>query len=802
MIPAPRWRKVLRDLLRNPTRTVLVVLSIAVGVIAVAIVMGGYGVIAADLPDAFDAIHPAQARLYTQPFDANLVDVVRRMPGVADADGRRVLSVQARVPDPAGAIGATRWQALQLLVIDDFDDQRINIVRPESGAWPPGKSEMLVERASVEVLNAAEGQPLTIKLANDDERTLTVVGRAHDMNEVSVQFTGLASGYISAETLDKLGLARNYNELLVRVATDADNRAHNEEIAQVVADKVEKGGYTVYRTIVPRPGEHFLEQFLSPMLLILGALGVLSLLLSSFLLVNIITALLNQQTRQIGVMKTVGASAGQLTRMYLASVAIFGALALAMALPLATIFTNALTHFVARLMNFNIVTNTLPPLVLLMLVVVAMGVPLLAALGPILRGTRVTVREAINDFGAGSVDFGRSRFDRALERIRFLSRPQLISLRNTFRRKGRLILTLITLILASAIFISVFSVRASLFRTMEDAFAYWNYDVRLDFTRPYRADHLATVALETAGVRAAEAWGFRNVYRVRPDASESDSIQMIAPQPDTQLLSPTLLEGRWLLPDDENAVVMNTDLLDDEPDLRVGDTMVLNIDGRERTWTIVGLVRSVMSGPYVYANYPYFARIVRQVGQADILNVALDDQSVAAQTAMARELERVFEDQGMRVATTETTAAQQAQVADQFGILISFLALMALMLAIVGGLGLSGTMSINVLERRREIGIMRSIGASTPAIMRIIIFEGVLIGAISWTLGALLAIPLSRVLSDAVGAGFINSTLTWRYSLGGAAFWLLVMAGVAALSSFIPARQAASLTVREVLAYE
>ena len=52
MIPAPRWRKVLRDVLRNPTRTLLVVLSIAVGVIAVAIVMGAYGIIAADLPNA------------------------------------------------------------------------------------------------------------------------------------------------------------------------------------------------------------------------------------------------------------------------------------------------------------------------------------------------------------------------------------------------------------------------------------------------------------------------------------------------------------------------------------------------------------------------------------------------------------------------------------------------------------------------------------------------------------------------------------------------------------------------------
>jgi putative ABC transport system permease protein len=802
MIPAPRWRKVLRDLLRNPTRTVLVVLSIAVGVIAVAIVMGGYAVIAADLPGAFDATNPAHARLYAQPFNDDLVTVVRRMEGVADADARRTISVQARVADPDAGPGAIRWQPLMLFVIADFDDQRINIVRPQSGAWPPGKGEILIERASMEALAAVEGEPLTIKIGNDDERTLTVVGQAHDMNEIAADFTGQASGYMDGDTAEKLGLDRRYNELLIRVTGNAEDRAHNEAVAQMVADKVEKGGTEVFRTVVPRPGEHFLERFLTPMLLILGALGVLSLLLSSFLLVNIITALLTQQTRQIGVMKTVGASAAQLTRMYLASVTIFGALALALALPVGTVITNALTHYVARLMNFDIVTNRLTPPVVAMLVVVAVGVPVIAALGPILRGTRVTVREAINDFGAGSGDFGRSRFDRLLERIRGLSRPQLISLRNTFRRKGRLILTLATLILASAIFISVFSVRASLFRTMDDAFAYWNYEVRLDFARPYRADHLAAVALQVPGVRAAEAWGFRNVHRIRPDASQSDNIQLIAPQPNTALLVPTLLEGRWLLPTDENAVVINTDLRDDEPDLQVGDTIVLDIDGRERAWTIVGLVRSVMAGPYAYANYPYFAHMVRQVGQATILNVALDDRSPEAQAAMADELERVFEAQGVRVAATETTVAQREQVADQFGILISFLALMALLLAIVGGLGLSGTMSINVLERRREIGIMRSIGASTPAIMRIIVFEGVLIGAISWTLGALLALPLSRVLSDAVGEGFINSTLTWTYSLGGAGFWLLVMAGVAALASFVPARQAAGLTVREVLAYE
>jgi putative ABC transport system permease protein len=169
---------------------------------------------------------------------------------------------------------------------------------------------------------------------------------------------------------------------------------------------------------------------------------------------------------------------------------------------------------------------------------------------------------------------------------------------------------------------------------------------------------------------------------------------------------------------------------------------------------------------------------------------------------MAQELESYFEGLGLRVAAVESTAQTRERVSNQFGVLIVFLAIMALTLAVVGALGLMGTMSINVLERRREIGVMRSIGASTGAVMQIVIVEGIFIGAISWLLGAVLAFPLGRLLSDAVGAGFINSELTWTYSVGGAAGWLLVMAAIAAGASMIPARSAARLTVREVLAYE
>ncbi|MEZ4860410.1 MAG: FtsX-like permease family protein [Caldilineaceae bacterium] len=174
----------------------------------------------------------------------------------------------------------------------------------------------------------------------------------------------------------------------------------------------------------------------------------------------------------------------------------------------------------------------------------------------------------------------------------------------------------------------------------------------------------------------------------------------------------------------------------------------------------------------------------------------------ALQDHVAKALEKRFEQAGMVVNSAETTAAVRQRVETQFNVIIVILTVMALLLAIVGGLGLMGVMSINVLERRREVGVMRAIGAANQAILRIVIVEGILIGVISWGLGVMLALPLGKALSDAVGAGFIQAALSYRFSTGGATGWLVIMLLIAAVASILPARSAARITVREVLAYE
>ena len=149
-----------------------------------------------------------------------------------------------------------------------------------------------------------------------------------------------------------------------------------------------------------------------------------------------------------------------------------------------------------------------------------------------------------------------------------------------------------------------------------------------------------------------------------------------------------------------------------------------------------------------------------------------------------------------------TIAQLRTLIGSIFDVIIVFLLLMAVLLGVVGGLGLMGTMSINVLERTREIGVMRAIGASNGSILRIVLLEGAVIGLISWIIGGLVAYPAGAFLTNTLGQVLLQSKPTYIFSLGGAILWLVIVLLLALLASFLPARRASSLTVREVLSYE
>jgi putative ABC transport system permease protein len=786
---------VLRELWNNKARTLLVVMSISVGIFAVGAISNSWIVLLDDLNTAYQATNPASAILSVEPFDEGLVSAVESRRDVAQAEGRRSVIVKLRTP-------TGQLINLNLQAVDDFATLEISRISPQEGAWPPGRRQLLLERSWEETLGFQIGDTAQIEMPDGREYDVQMAGYAHDLHQPPAGNSEIAYGYVSTDTLQWLGEPRAYNQLYLTVAGDALNKDRISVVVAEVKDQViERNGYTVFSTLIPTPGEQFLTPIIKAVLLVLGVVGVFSLVLSGALVVNTVSAVIARQVRQIGVMKAVGGRRSQIMETYLVSVVLYGLLALSVAVPLALLGSRAFTTYFSRTGNFDILTTGLPLGVVVLEVGLSLLVPVVAASIPVSFGTRITVREAISSYGIGN-ELGSSLIDRLASRIRGVPGTVALSLRNTFRRKARLALTLGTLTLAGAVFVSVLSVRNSLFASFREALVYIQYDLSVDLGDAYRAQRIEREALRVPGIVSAESWLQKGAVRVRADGIESTNYVTLGVPTDSTFLDPVLVEGRWLQPGDHRQIVVNTDFLREEPDVRVGDTIVLTIDGKDDTWEVVGIVTKQYTGPVIYAGYDDLSRTVNQAGLANQVVLGLAETTSASQARIAEDFEDRFKRAGMLVGSTTTRSEFVDTFEMRFTFLIVFLMFMALLLAFVGGLGLAGTIGLNVLERIREIGVMRAIGATDGAIQRIVLAEGVVIGTLSWGLAALLALPLSKVLSDGVGFAFGGEPLSFSFSLLGLALWLGLALLIASASSYVPARRASQLSVREILAYE
>lgn len=798
---APRWRKVISDLWINKTRTLLVVLSIAVGVFAIGVIMNARLVLSNSLTETYEATDPAHAMFYTLgSFPASLAEAVRHVDGVEEAEARRSVVVRLKK-------GPDAWVNVQLQALPDFDDIRVSRVRSAGGKWPPENHDIVIERSAVGLTGVDVGDVATIKTAEGRERKVKIVGLSHDLQASLFILGGIGYGHIHPDMLEWLGESRDFNELHVRVTQDAIDGGGFDSVIGDVQDKIERGGRTVLFTMVQRPGRLPADYIVDALLAVLGVVGILSLILGGFLVVNTISAILTQQVQQIGIMKSFGARTHQLVGMYLVLVLLYGVLAFVVAVPLSSVAAYYITMRIGALLNFDLTMFTLNPVALVVQAVVALCVPLVASLIPVLAGTRMTVHEAIMTQGVAQGAFGTGVLDRMLTGrvsdyvLRFVDRPTIISLRNTIRRKVRLVLTLFTLTLAGTAFMTIVSVQASLRSTLDGWLAYYQYDVAVQLARPYRIAKVQQVLAHVPGVVAAEGLGYTTARRARPDGTDSGNISVYASPAETQVINPTIVDGRWLVPEDDHAIVLSTMVLRDDPDIALGDEIVLKIEGKEVPWKVVGFAQGGSPMPTAFVRYDWLARVVNEVGKAEYVMVVTDDHSAAGQIRMSGVIEEYLTQAGIRVGMVAPAELDKQSVAAMFQIIFVLLLVVTSILATVGGLGLMGTMSINVLERTAEVGVMRAIGASTGMVLRIVVVEGVVIGVISWFVGAVLALPLSKMVCDFVGEALLSSRLAYAFSVGGVVVWLVLVLVLSTIASFVPALGATRVTVRDVLAY-
>lgn len=785
------------DLWENKGRTFQVVLIIAIGAFAIGTTMGALELISRDIGEVWRSTTPPMIGMWVDPpIDEAMLEALEDIKGVETIEGRQGQGIKwRRSPDDP-------WRTADLLARPDYDDQTINTFALEKGAWPHRKTMAVEKEHGLDV-----GDTVYLEI-EDKEYQVDLGGVIYNTMVPPSTFGGSPTFYTTRDRFAQLTGEPDFDRLL---ATLPDYEP-SEAIA--IADKfqahLEKQDYEVGASLpegdrTTSPDKHFIQEDLDGVFFLLTSLSVVALVLGLFLVYNTITAVISQQVSQIGMMKAVGAGFWQILTVYFMQITAYAALALLLAVPLGILGAQGLRILMVGLFNMEPGPLVILPNVLLTQAAVALLSPIVVAIGPIFIGARITVREAISTYGLG----GTTGFiDRLLLKMQRLPRSVALTISNTFRNKGRVAITQLTLVGSGLVFMMVMNTQASLVYTYGDIlFETFKANVFLSLEDQERIEAVEEIALAHPEVANVEMWGFaRGTLRPidQPESNDDVSASIRGLPVPTETYVPQMRAGRWLESDDTYAVVLNQKLAADIG-VGVGDWVTLDVPlKRESHWLVVGLLFEVFNENAAHVPRDTLLKETREVGRATVLRVQTAKQDADSEAAVAAELRQFYEANGFEMQADDTDTAHKITediLSGGITIVTNLLAGMAVVIAIVGGVSLSGVLSLNVLERRREIGVMRAIGASSLQIFRLFVGEGLLLGWLSWLIALPLSIPAGSLLTYGLSS-IMGGELTYKYSPVGMLYWLGIITVLAIIASILPARGATRVSVRESLAYQ
>jgi putative ABC transport system permease protein len=821
------WQKVWSDVWDNKVRTVLAVLSIAVGVFAVGAIFGMSDQLAVGMDTSHQAVFPSHINMFLMDrIDRDTALALKKNEGVEDVEVLDQVTVRYKInPEDEWGRGA-------VILRDDYEDQIYDVVQLKEGEWPEGDG-IGIERLSAQFFGLDIGDEVIFEMDKTD-RALPITGMVRHPFVPPPQFGGDAVFFVDADGMERFNVAEEgfgqisnvdasrlaqgqlspfnipqgeFGQLLVRVEPYSLEFA--KEVGSEIKDQLAKENLEVAVTFYQDPEEHWGRIFVDGLNVVLQVLAVVSLFMSLVLVLNTLTALITQQTDQIGIIKAIGGTTFTVIKIYLAGVLIFGLLALFVSLPLGAFLAFGITKWFLNLFNIDYEVFQISNRAIVLQVFAAIAAPLIAALWPVLAGATITVREAIASYGLGG-DFGSSWLDRTVERVgqRLLSSSYAMALSNMFRRKGRLILTQLVLVTAGAMFLMVMSLSSSITHTLDNDLGRRGYDVFLNFDDQYRLDRAVQMAEALDEVEEAEVWFSHSATLLREGQKLKEAglgADLIGIPVGSDMYQPLIVAGRWLEPGDERVIVIGRETAD-ENNIQLGDTVTLDLaELGDDEWQVIGLYQVIFGGGFstdaIYAPQKAVFDATKKNNQGSQLYVRTRFHDPDYTAAVDKQLRGEYIGRNMDVFFGQTMHEIREQALSQFGITISMLMFLAVVVAVVGGIGLMGSLSISVVERTREIGVMRAIGARSASIMGMFVMEGVLQGVFSWLIAVPISLIVGRALANALGQTMFEANLDYHYNFQAVIIWLVMILIISTLASVLPARSATRISVRDSLAY-
>lgn len=916
-----RTRKIVRDITSRKTRTLLVASSVFVGVLGVVVLVTLGQLITRQLEKDLRASEIAMLRLYLEVEEGattnTAVDLarLRAQPDVTRVEGQAVYEFAWKLP------GEPNYREGQLFAYSEpFQFLQLEPVRLRKGRYPtPGRNEIAVEQRMAEETGLDIGQEVLVYSITEGEQAYTVVGlvfQPYFYIGASDPSTAAFATYPDAQNI--VGF-QGFSSLYVRFTDVNTARQQSARFRQIVEDETP---YSIVFYLIDDPQNNAIILGAQRFQRVLVLLALAAMIVSSFLVTNVISMVVIEQRRQIGAMKALGATRWDILRLYLGMALLYGLLGTIPALLAGIPVGQWVAEQAAPSANTILEDTSPPPEALGLGLLLGLGVPVLAAVVPVMLAAHVSILYAMSDWGIVS------RFGRGLlpQIVRWLRIPTFFeqAINNVLRQRSRLGLTILTLAMAAATFMSIFAVFFVLQAVLDDIRG------TLDLSEFDMLDIVQGImTAEQEEVRSLSPGVAVRLTVADPDAETPPPIIVTGIDPDEDMRHIENITGTFWQDDPDRGGIVITEAMQNQFDKEVGDTLTLQAPDGEATFEIIGIggfpletafmewrqlsdfVGTIRDAPQPNAyweqlqfdiddnEHPLHDRDVWAVGIDEMVGefmvptfdpeqpgvilsqslaeagdylvddeVALAPASddlldqiatsfttypvLAIQAVSSQEISllttsappdiynetepfiialywaELAELVGLDYRTVSPTTfyidladprqpilapsdipsgviptySNQIDFADRIAQTIFSLGIVmnmaSLLMAIVGGIGLLTITSIGVHERQREIGVMRSVGATSGIILMQYLTEGLIVGFVSWVLGVPLSYFMSQILVDAVP---FREVIYFEYPPVAAFFGLVGVLWVTAAASLYPAMMASRRTVSMILRY-
>jgi putative ABC transport system permease protein len=782
-------RKSVTDLTRRKARAFFTVLTLAlavasVGIFAVPPVMQqamDREVAAGLSPDVTVSMKPL-------PLGSAELAALGRLPNVTAVEPRSLFATRVWV-------GERRERAI-VVGVPDYARQRADVVRIDSGA-PPVAGALLTDQNNTRAkgFDAAAGDAARLIAADGSVRSLQISGVGRNLTGGEDDpANDWITFYATPETVAGLSGASGYTTLALRLR-DRSRPAAERTVAAVRDELRATTPFTAFDDlpVIQEPGSYPGKAGIEGMASVLNVVTLLALLSALVLVSNTMTTLVGEQTGEIASMKAVGARRRDIRRVYLRTALLLGTLGAVAGAALGILLANALVGFLAS-QFFGVDAGfgvSLP--VVAASVVLGLAGPPLAALPAIRRAARLPVAEALQ--ATGSAVGGQGRLDAALRRVRFLPRSAQIGLRGLGRRKRRSLATALQVALAVATLLALLSLGAGVVESGRGWFDDNRYDVEIGAvaSKPLDAEAGRLIA-STEGVREAQPWVQNNV---RLEGSDAPAFGL----PARPLMNMRVDDGRWYTEAEVAAqakVAVLGATLAKTTGTRVGDRIRIDTGGGPATLRVIGTSRNqAENGGGVFLPVSTLQSVLGSPGAFNRFWITTTAKDHAAIDRTTTRLEDTLAAHGNQVGSLVMYDMEEKQVA-QNAQLTTSITVLGLLIVAISMVALVNTITMAVLERTREIGMLRSVGARARDIRRIFATEGLVVAVAGWLLGVGLGYVFAHAIGWAAGEA-VGISIAFVFPLANAGIALVGTVILAVLVMLAPLRRAVRFKPGEAL---